>query len=438
MFNKLKKRLIIIYMLSAGLLMTAIIFVTLYMSYRQSVQADNDKFYTKAGQVIEYFLSKENYPVSELLELEEKYGLYISIRGSEDRQNQHLRSELFEEMMAQSEAHSYKTASNIIASPSFPDIVTKQYESTILFSVKDSSNNRYYCLSIRTNDSANPVTVDMISEIDFSMIFPVKRLFVFVALELFGALGIFIISLWLINRALKPIKENYTKQADFIASASHELKSPLAVIKANASAISSAYSSSADSSSASCYIENINNECSRMTKLVDDMLLLASGSSESWSVQKKPEDSELLFMEAYELFSPLCEASSHKLTLSLPDEVLPAVLIDRARILQVISILIDNAISYSPENSEIMLRVSSSHSFITIEVEDHGIGIPDKQKALVTERFFRTDKAHTDRNHYGLGLSIAAEILKAHDSSIKIKDTVNGGTIVYFKINCIS
>ena len=113
----------------------------------------------------------------------------------------------------------------------------------------------------------------------------------------------------------------------------------------------------------------------------------------------------------------------------LPDESL----VSRADamadgISQVLGILLDNGASYVPAGGKIRLGVEEKEKYFRIYVEDNGPGISDENKEAVFQRFYRADSSRKDKQHFGLGLCIAKEIVTLHHGSIRIEDTKGGGT----------
>lgn len=116
------------------------------------------------------------------------------------------------------------------------------------------------------------------------------------------------------------------------------------------------------------------------------------------------------------------------------EEHYPKLVCDKERISQTLSILIDNALSYSPAGTVIQLGARVEKKGIVFSVIDHGPGIPDSEKEKVFDRFYCGDPSRTDKNHYGLGLSIAQEIVKAHQGTIRLVDTLGGGATFEMEI----
>ncbi|MGL5675568.1 MAG: sensor histidine kinase [Cellulosilyticaceae bacterium] len=243
----------------------------------------------------------------------------------------------------------------------------------------------------------------------------------FFTISLIGLTLLGIFSYWFAGRAILPIETNKRKQTDFIAAASHELKSPLAVIKNNNAIIQDG---TPDIISFTTQIEK---ECNRMARLVDDLLLLTTADANTWSIKKEPVDIDTLLIELLDNYLSLAHQKNLTLNLSLPDHVLAPLPCDKERILQVLCILIDNALCYVPPNGHITLILTTASHHLTLKVVDDGPGIPAEHHAHIFDRFYRVDASRKDKNHYGLGLSIATEMIKLHQGTLTLEDTPDGG-----------
>lgn len=242
-----------------------------------------------------------------------------------------------------------------------------------------------------------------------------------VLLDCLGIAALFLVSSWMVNKSLKPVEESRRRQTEFIAAASHELKSPLAVIRANASAVM------VEPERAEHFTKGIEKECSRLAALIEDMLLLASVDTRSWKIRKELLDMDTLLIEVYDLFYPFCREQGKDLQLKLQGDILPKAEGDRERIKQILAVLIDNAVTYTVENDTILLLGYVKKNRIYLEVEDHGPGVVTEKKNEIFERFYRADKARKVKTHFGLGLSIARELTELHGGSITVSDTKGGG-----------
>ncbi|WP_455716666.1 sensor histidine kinase [Anaerosporobacter sp.] len=250
----------------------------------------------------------------------------------------------------------------------------------------------------------------------------------FVGIAIIGNIGLFFVSCYLVNKALKPAIENEKKQNTFIASASHDLRSPLTIIQTNASALL------IDGVDSKKFINKIIEECTYMSRLISDMLILASSDSKTWHIQRQLIETEPYLIDLFDSFYEACKKREHYLDLDLPDEELPPIEVDKTRLTQVIGILIDNVLSYSPIDSTIILRPYVNKHWFYLYIIDHGIGIPDEHKASIFDRFYRADPSRNDTSHFGLGLSVAKELMTLHNGYIQVENTPGGGSTFILKL----
>ncbi len=243
------------------------------------------------------------------------------------------------------------------------------------------------------------------------------------ALLAIGLLGIF--SWCFTGKMLRPIQENQRRQTQFIAAASHELRTPLTAIVSAASAWERAEGT--ESPRQTVFSEIIRREGNRMSRLIGDMLTLACADSQSWEVKTETTEPDMLLLMVYETYSPLAKEKGLALSVSLPETDVPAMGLDKDRMIQVLSILLDNALSYTPAPGRIRLGLQLGKNSIRVIVSDTGPGVPDSEKQRVFERFRRGEKARSDRTHFGLGLCIASEIVKRHHGKLWVEDAKDSG-----------
>ena len=248
-----------------------------------------------------------------------------------------------------------------------------------------------------------------------------QRVLVFLASS--AAVFVLVIFSWLFTgKMLRPIQENQRRQTEFIAAASHELRTPLAAILSAASAMERA-----EPMQRSQFSDMIHREGNRMSRLIGDMLTLSSSDSKGWALQKQPVELDMLLLEVYEAHYPLAKEQGIELTLSLYEQNVPSMNLDRDGINQVLSILLDNARNHTPAPGKIELELTVHRKNVQIRVSDTGPGVPDDEKRRIFERFYRSEKSRSHRGHFGLGLSIAAEIVKKHNGRIWVQDATIGG-----------
>lgn len=222
------------------------------------------------------------------------------------------------------------------------------------------------------------------------------------------------------GRLLRPIQEARQKQAGFIASASHELRTPLGVMLSGLESMEKS-DSAADRERFAAIIRR---EGHRMKRLMGDMLLLASSDSHSLTIHRKLLQPDELLLRCYERYEGLARDSQIRLSFSLPQDPLPDCFWDDECILQVLSILLDNALAYTPAGGRVHLSLSCQPKGLLLGVTDSGPGIPVSDRELVFDRFYRSDQSRTNKSHFGLGLATAKELVRAHQGRIWVSEGI--------------
>ena len=255
-----------------------------------------------------------------------------------------------------------------------------------------------------------------------------KQAFLYVSLWCLSLIAVTTMSYLLIKKALKPTEVMLKSQKDFITSASHELKSPLAVILANAEKLEQLQIDNTEFRKA---VKILDKECMRMSKLVRDMLLLASSDAKSWTICKNTIDTDTLLISLYETYEPICISKKICLRLEISETSYPKFYADGERLFQILTIYMENAIHHSVDNKQIEIKTEVTAKHITFFVIDHGKGVPEDDKPYIFNRFYCADKSRTDKSNFGLGLSIADELAKMMNGKVGCKDTDGGGATFF-------
>lgn len=172
-----------------------------------------------------------------------------------------------------------------------------------------------------------------------------------------------------------------------------------------------------------------------MSRLIHDMLSLASADNQTWSMHFEKISLDTMIPEVYERYHMLAKRKGLKLQITLPDSgEEPEVICDGQRLEQVLGILLDNAVSYTPKGGIIYLGYEKDGARWKLWVADNGPGIPDEWKERIFDRFFRGDISRKEKKHFGLGLSIAGEIVRLHKGKIWVEDREGGGCVFYFSV----
>ena len=219
-------------------------------------------------------------------------------------------------------------------------------------------------------------------------------------------------------RITKPVAESFDKQKQFIADASHELKTPLSVIIASADALES-------NPTEKKWLTNIKTESERMNKLIADLLELAK----SEAVNDKSEFAYGELSKLVEKSALTFEGVLFENGVTLEEDIEPGIWLNMNyyKIQQLMSILLDNAVKHSEKGGtvNVMLRRDKG---IVLAVTNEGEGIPKGEEEKIFERFYRADESRNrNENRYGLGLAIAKNICQLHDAQLTAKSE-NGKT----------
>lgn len=254
-----------------------------------------------------------------------------------------------------------------------------------------------------------------------------RQRWLFAGIDLMGLTALAVFAWFFTGKLLIPLEESRQRQVQFVASASHELRSPLAVMLSNLSALEKAGEGERER-----FQNNIREEGTRMSRLVDDMLTLASTDSRSWTLRRVPAEMDTLCLDVYERFCGPARERGLRLTVSLPEEELPPYSCDPDRVAQALCVLLDNALSYTPAGGEVSLSLErQAGGKLCFRVSDTGPGVPDGEKEKIFQRFYRTDRSRRDKEHFGLGLCIAREIVELHRGRLWVEDAPGGGAAFY-------
>lgn len=232
-----------------------------------------------------------------------------------------------------------------------------------------------------------------------------------------------------INDMLDRVNYAYQAQMRFVSDASHELRTPIAVIQGYASLLDRWGKSDPEAMQES--IDAIRDEAKGMERLVEQLLFLARGDNDSQPV--KPEVFDLTAV-AEEVLREEEMIYPERTFLPVWDEHV-TVNADPGLIKQVIRILMDNSIKYSPPEGRIYLRVSGQEGMARVTVQDEGMGIPAESIPHIFERFYRTDQSRDRKTGgTGLGLSIAKWIVERHGGWFEVVSRENVGSRITFLI----
>ncbi len=237
--------------------------------------------------------------------------------------------------------------------------------------------------------------------------------FVIFAISLVFSIFIaWLLSIW----AVKPVRQSFEKQRRFVGDASHELKTPLSVISTNMDVLVSEIGENK-------WTEYIQHEIARMSNLVKDLLYLAKSDDGKDNYQMTEFDLSRCIMSVALPFESIIFDSGKSFNINIQENLF--ILGISQRIEQLVAILLDNALKYSNDGGEIRLELKSNGSKKMISVYNTGEGIPPEKQKAIFERFYRLDSSRNrETGGFGLGLSIAKNIVDLHKGKIQLNSEV--------------
>ena len=233
---------------------------------------------------------------------------------------------------------------------------------------------------------------------------------------------LFLLSVLLSKWAVTPIEDAWNRQRVFFSNASHELKTPLAVISANLDVITSNPDETVAEQGK--WFGYIRSEADKMSRLINEMLYIAREER----TDSKTVMAELDLSEAAEGACLAMEAVAFEKGKTLITDIEPNVTVkgDKESLARTINILIDNAVSHSSEHSEITVRLKKSRGKAKLTVENQGKPIPKEDLQRIFDRYYRTDASRSrDTGGFGLGLAIAKTVAEKHGGSITAESDEN-------------
>jgi heavy metal sensor kinase len=227
-----------------------------------------------------------------------------------------------------------------------------------------------------------------------------------------------------INEMIGRLENSFKRVGEFTADASHELKTPLCALRGEAEVLLSRERSPEE------YQEGLAHFMERfdyLNRLINDLITLSKFDSSKVELERIPIRLDLLIRDICSLFEVLAEQKKITLEMNSNQEIM--VFGDKARLQQLFTNLIDNAIKFTPEGGAIWVTVERDDGAVEIKIKDNGIGIPTEEQAKIFKRFYRVDKSRSrETGGTGLGLSIAEQVARAHQGRIEVNSELNQGS----------
>ena len=227
-----------------------------------------------------------------------------------------------------------------------------------------------------------------------------------------------------LNQMLNELDAAFQRERRFTSDASHELRTPVAVIQACAEELCTHDELPEECGTA---LHSIRKECRRMQRLIEQMLMLTRAQEGRLHLTLEPISVLDVLESVQDALADMAADSDIRITVCAPAEL--TVMADQSLLSQLMLNLTENAIKYGRSHGHVALSAQGTPDGIEMLVRDDGIGIPEKDLPHIFERFYRADAAR-DRSGTGLGLSIAQWIVQAHGADIQVSSQQGQGTVV--------
>ncbi len=246
-----------------------------------------------------------------------------------------------------------------------------------------------------------------------------------VVVVILGLLGAAVVTVYLTGRALVPVRAAFAYERRFVAGASHELRTPAALIRASAEVLEREQLVTEEGRP---LVGTLVAESDRLARLVSDLLALASSEAASLSIEPRPVDLGVVAAETVRRATPL--ATERGVAVRLEPAARPElpVLADPDRLVQVLLALLDNAFRHSPAGGTVTVSAERSGGLGAVAVTDQGPGVPAAERERIFEPFARLGRRRAGSDEgSGLGLAIARTIVQRHGGTLHVEDASGGG-----------
>lgn len=382
MIKKLKQRIFLLIMVSLSVIILGIIVLFSVLNYNNTINTTNfmmDRFIGEEPKR-NPDIRTEDYKIKPNIDIDGVYNFLIEnsiIVQSEDTQNDKILNE-----------YALK-------------IAKKNTEKGII--------GKYVYKVRRINP--NTIKITLIENED--AISHIKIIFILaIIISIASLIVIYELAKKLSKMIVKPVEETFEKQKQFISDASHELKTPLAVIEANADVLENEIGTNK-------WINYIQNEADSMNNLINELLLLAKIEN----IDNVKEYKQLNLSKEVEIILSMFESMAYEKQVNITSNIDQNIMMNgnKEDIEHIVSTLTDNAIKHTKAKKEVQIILKKEKNDIIFEVKNMGEKIPEEEREKIFERFYRIDKSRNrEEKRYGLGLAIAKSTIEKYKGKIEV------------------
>ncbi len=381
MIKKLNKRIFLLIMASLSIIILGIILLFAFFNYNNTINT--------ATSMIERFVGGEQKRSPNGRTEDYKIKQEISIEG--------LYNVVIEDF-------------SVVQSSNTSDKIINDYALKIAKKNKSKGIIGKYIYKVR---KINKSTISIVLIENENTISHIRIMFLFSGIiSIISIIIIYIIAKKVSKIIVKPVEETFEKQKQFISDASHELKTPLAVIEANADVLENEVGTNK-------WISYIQNEANSMNKLINELLLLAKMEN----IDDIKEYKQLNISKEVEIILSMFESIAYEKQVNIKSQIAENIIMDANKedIEHIVSTLTDNAIKHTKAKKEVLVELKKEKNEIILEVKNMGDPIPKEEREKIFERFYRIDKSRNRKEkRYGLGLAICKSTVQKYNGNIEV------------------
>lgn len=412
MLAGLRRRLTLLMTLLTGAVLAAALLVACGMAQAQQLQARQNYFLQLCGQLAQQLESNSPLLNRQLTAIEQQNQLALQITDNgrpltfpHGWESTTPREALFEQ------------ASGSGALPLFGAATVRRFTG--------AEDEPYWALAARIPLPRGVCELVVVQSLEDESAALRRTALAYGAVFFAGLLLLTLVCRLLAGFAVRPTARSLRQQAEFVAAAGHELRGPVAAVQANLEAMDTGATLLEKSRCQAAALA----ETQRLGRLVGDLLVLAGADAARLRWAPGPVDAESVLIETTEQFRPVAKQRGFELRLELPEEPLPPLTGDEERLRQILMILLENATAYAPIGTAITLRGQAEKRHVIFSVADKGPGVPEADRASIFDRFYRANQSRSDKEHFGLGLSVAQELAALHGGTLKVENAPTGGAV---------
>lgn len=421
MIKKLHIKLVLLYTGITGVILALCLAITFFLSCRQYIENQNSQIKNQIESFQNKTIANQRIDNHELQDLEEQiHGAVLILENGTPFLHQHYKKQISDAMLEGLIRFVHGDRSNELSS-SMNDWYTTEFvyrDSTASFQV-------FYYIQ----DTTTQIEIFAVQDLSYRNSFIQRQAIFYGALLFLGVSLLAIINWWLIRMVLRPVESSVRQQKEFVAAAGHELKTPLASIRAGLDVLQKHMASSPE-------VEGVfyatQSEALRMSHLVQELLLLANSDMQARKVTLTNLEPDTFCLQLYEKYQFYAKQQEHPLRLKIEDTIYPEIHANEEALTQIGSIFISNAISHTQEKTpiDICCRLLNNGA-VELGIRDYGAGIALEDLSKVFDRFYRADQSRSTSDHYGLGLSVAKSLAELQSLQIGVRNMPDGGAMFF-------